>query len=212
MTVNVNQGAAPADITPRGMSQRDFVDLLYMIVSSVKGICAKLDDDGGVPLTTYEANCYTAMFKTIIEDSRGNRTGVTGNHIITPTGVTDAALIELLYEIFNAFETLTEQLDTDNLGDSNYEALCYTAKFLGKVTNQAGNTLGNGTTFYFNPGGVRPEKELVNLLYNIVDAIETLTEKLDLDGTVTDTDYEALWFTANVLLRVENSTGSIVGN
>lgn len=201
------------DIKPNGMNQKDLVDLLYQIVSSIKGICEKLDADGGVPLTTYTANCYTAIFNIIIEDSKGNRTGLTGNHLITPNGITDAAMIELMYQIFNAFETLTEQLDTDTLTDADYEALCYTALFLWLVENQIGSTLGNGVAYRFNPaGGVNDQKELVNLLYSIVDAIETLTEKLDLDGTVTDTDYEALWFTANVTLKIENSQGNLVGN
>jgi len=199
------------DIRPTGMDQKHLVDLLYQVVASIAGICAKLDADGGVPLTTYLANCYTAIFNIIIEDSNGNRTGLTGDHIITPNGLGNAAMIELMYQITDSFETLTEQLDTDTLTDSTYEALCYTAKFLHKVTNQQGNTLGNGTTFWFNPGGI-PQKELVEWLYNVVDAIETLTEQLDADGTVTDITYESLWFTATILTRVQNGAGNVVGN
>lgn len=205
-------GDVHADIKPTGLNQKDLVDLLYQIVSSIKGLCEKLDADGGVPLTTYTANCYTAIFDIIIEDSKGNRTGLTGNHIITVNGVTDAALLELLYQILNSLETLTEQLDTDTLTDSDYEALCYIAIILHMVTNQTGNTLGNGNTFWFRPGGVTPQRELVELLYQIVDAWETLTEKLDADGTVTDTNYEALWFIATVLLKIENGAGNQVGN
>lgn len=200
------------DIKPDGVSQKDMVDLFYMLVSSIKGICAKLDADAGVPLTTYEANCYTAIFNVIIEDSRGNRTGQTGNHIINPQGITDQAMVELLYQLFNSIETLTEQLDTDVLTDSDYEALCYTAKLLWNVTNQVGNTLGNGVAYYFTPLGVGDQKELVNLFYALVDVIETLTEKLDADGTVTDTNYEALWFTNNITLKIQDSQGNLVGN
>jgi len=205
-------GDVHADIKPTGLNQKDLVDLLYMVVSSINGLCTKLDSDGGVPLTTYLANCYTAIFDTIIEDSKGNRTGLTGNHIITVRGVSDPALLELMYQIFNSLETLTEQLDTDTLADSTYEALCYTATMLYKVTNQTGNTLGNGNVFWFKPGGVMPQRELVELLFYIVNSWETLCEQLNGDGTVSDTDYEALWFTATVLLKIENGAGSRVGN
>jgi hypothetical protein len=202
------------DIKPDGLSQKDYVDLLYMIVSSIKGIAAKLDADSAVSGTDFEANAYTAIFNIIINDSKGNRTGITGNHIISPTGISDPALIELFYQIFDSIETLTEQLDADGgVADTNYEALVYTANYLWNVTRQNGNTIGNGVAFYFNPSsGMQNQKELVNLLYAIVDSIETLTEKLDADGTVNDTNYEALWFTANITLRVRNGQGNVVGN
>ena len=51
-----------AQIKPSGISKRNLVDCLYAVVSSIQGICKKLDDDGGVPLTTYEANVFTAIF------------------------------------------------------------------------------------------------------------------------------------------------------
>jgi hypothetical protein len=200
-----------ADIKPTGMNQAQEVDLLYQIVASLAGICAKLDADGGVPMTDYVANCITAIFDIDLYDSKGNSSLHGGRFSIMPAGLTPQARQELLYEIFNSFETLTEQLDSDVITGSDYESLCYTAKFLGIVENQAGSQLGNGTTYYFR-NGAAGQKELVDLYYNIVDAIETLTEKLDLDGTVTDTNYEALWFTAVVLTTVGNSAGNVVGN
>ena len=206
------------DIKPTGLSQKDLVNLLYMIVSSIKGICTKLDDDGGVTDETYEANCYTAIFNTIIEDTRGNKTGQylaeKNFKKISPYGESADGLIELAYQIYDSLETLTEQLDADGtVNDTDYEANVYTAKCLKMVTNQQGNTLGNGKAFWFNPGsGLGPQRELVDWLYDLVDAIETLTEQLDSDSGVTDTNYEALWFTANILMRVENSQGNTVGN
>lgn len=206
-----------AQIKPTGMSQRNLVDLLYALVYSFKNLCAKMDDDGGVTLTTYEANCYTAIFNGYIENSQGssimNRVSTADDRffIITPTGLTNGALVEFLYQWFDMMETLTEQCDTDGLGDSNYEALCYTALYLWNVENCKGAMLGNGTTFYFRNGSEN-RKELVDLLYAIVDSWETLAEKLDADGTVTDTNYEALWFTATILMRVQNSMGNVVGN
>jgi hypothetical protein len=199
-------------IKPSGYSQGAIVDLLSMILRSIEGLCTKLDADGGVPLTTYLANCYTAIFDVIVTDTKGNRTGLTGEYIISPDGLSDPALIRILYQILNSLETLTEQLDTDVLTDSNYEALCYTAKILYLVTDRAGNTLGNGTAYTFKPGGVTPQKELTELLYQIVDAWETLCEKLDLDGTVTDTTYESLWFTATFTMKITNGAGNTVGN
>lgn len=205
-------------IKPTGMSQRNLVDLLYMIVASIKGICTKLDADGGVTLTTYLANCYTAIFNGYIEDSKGNtvinRVATKDRFFyhITPTGIDDKALITLLYDIFDMMETLTEQCDTDGLGDSNYEALVYTAYYLWKVTNQAGNTLGNGNTFWFNPGGVDNRKELIDCLANIVYSFDVFTKKLDADGTVTDTTYHALWDTAIFLMQIQDSKGNVRGN
>ena len=200
------------------MSQRNLVDLLYMIVASIKGTCAKLDDDAGVPMTDYEENVYTAIFNGSIEDSRGNNlinavsTQPDRFFIIRPDGITDKDLNECLYQIFDMMETLTEQLDADVLTGSDFEALCYTALLLWNIENARGASLGNGTTYYFRPGGMFNQDQLTDLLYQIVNAIETLTEKLDADGTVTDTDYEALWFTATVTMRVQNSQGNVVGN
>jgi len=204
-------------ISPRGMGQKDMVDALYMVVSSIAGICTKLDADAGVPLTTYLANCYTNIFTVKIEDQKGNITGNTGYQTndleasINPYGVSDKALIELMYQIHNALETLTEQLDADALTDSTYEALCYTAIILHQVTNSRGNTLGNGTAYYFRPGGVLNQKEFVDWLYSLFNCIETLTEQLDADGTVTDTNYEALWYTATCTLMIEDSKGNVLG-
>lgn len=204
------------DITPRGLNQKDLINLLYMIVSSIQGICAVLDADDGVALTTYEANAYTAIFNTIIEDTRGNRTGLyradKNFYSISPYGESDPAMLELAYEIYNSINTLTAQLDLDGtLSDTDYNDNVYVAKCIHMITDQSGNTLGNGKAFWFNPGsGMNPQRELVDLLYNLVDAIETLTAQIDVDTG--DTTIEATWFTANILLRVENSQGNVVGN
>ena len=207
-----------AQIKPTGMSQRNLVDLLYQVVSSIQGICAKLDDDD-VTDTTYEALCYTAIFNGSIEDSRGNliinRVSTKDDRffIITPTGLDNKALLECLYQVFDMMETLTEQIDADAAPPSSvtYEALCYTALYVWIIENCKGDQLGNGTAFYFR-NAAENRKELVNLLYAIVDSIETLTEKLDTDAVPAGSDYEALWFTATILMRVENSQGNVVGN
>ncbi len=207
-----------AQIKPTGMSQRNLVDLLYMIIYSIQGICAKLDASN-LTDTTYTALCYTAIFNGSIEDSRGNyimnRVSAKDDRffIITPTGLTNKALLECLYQIFDMMETMTEQIDADAAPPSSvtYEALCYTAIYLWIIENCKGSQLGNGTAFYFR-NAAENRKELVNLLYAIVDSIETLTEKLDTDALPSGTDYEALWFTATILMRVQNSQGNVVGN
>jgi hypothetical protein len=205
-----------AQIKPTGMSQRNLVDLLYMIVSSFHGICAKLDLDDNTD-ATYEADVFTAIFNGYIEDSRGNSiiNRVTAKDdrffFITPNGLDNKALLECLYQIFDMMETLTAQCDADNLSSDNYEALIYTAHYLWIIENCKGDQLGNGTEFYFRAGSEN-RKELIDLLYAVVHSFETLTEKLDTDAVPSGTDYEEHWFTDTFLLRVENSQGSVVGN
>jgi hypothetical protein len=204
-------------INPRGFTQRSLVDCLYAVVSSIKGICAKLDDDGGVTLETYEANVVTAILNGALENSRGDRVAnaLTGKEAtffsISPTGIDNKALINCIYQIFDMMETLTEQLDTDALTDSNYEALVYTAYYLWTVKNEFGSSVGADTGKTISPMGISPAW-IPDLCYAFVKSIHVLTDKLDDDGTVTDTNYEALWDTANILLQVEDTKGNIAGN
>lgn len=220
-----------ADIRPGGLNQRELVDLLYMMVASLKTLCAKLDNDATVTLETYTANCYTAIIKTKIYDSRGNETGDNGaeEHIISPAGLSATALNEVLYQIVNAFETLCEQIDKDNITDTDYEDLCYEAiispyQFEDKKGNIIGqdNTLGTflgGTPYHlykFGPSGVPDDRHLIDFLYDYMNAWETLCEKLDADAVTaappTDQDYEELCYEAIFVLMVENSEGNMLGN
>lgn len=207
-----------AQITPTGLKQKNLVDLLYMIIAAIQGICEHLDDDTGVTGTDYEALCYTAIYNASIENSRAgkmtNRVATKDDRFgyITPTGIDDKRLVNLLYDIFDMVETLCEKLDADSLGDTNYEALVYTALYLWLVENEKGSTLGNGTTYTFRPGGVTNSKELVNLLAAMIYSIDVLTKKLDADGTVNSTDYHATYDTAIILMQVEDSFGNVRGN
>jgi hypothetical protein len=212
-----------AQIKPTGLSQRNLVDVLYMIVYSIQGLCQKLDDDDSTD-DTYEASVFTAIFNGSIEDGRGNSiqnrandgagTYVTDDRffIIKPTGVTMAALNECFYQIFDMLETLTEQIDADDVSSSTYEALCYTAKLTWIIENRKGSRLGNGTAYYFGPNGMSDQRQLVDLICKILDALETICETLDTDAVPAGSDYEALWFTATVLLRVQDSLGLYAGN
>jgi len=203
------------DIKPGGWLQRDIVNLLAMLTYSLEGLCQKLDSDAGVPLETYEANCYTAIINTIIEDCVGNRRGqLRAEHLfyeMSPGGFTHQALLEWMYNYANAIETLTEQLDADVLTDNDYEENVFTEYFTAIITNQDGNSVGNGSSFYIGPGGI-DINVFVDGFYNAVKAWQVLCAQLDDDGTVTDTNYEALWYTATILLRVEDTKGNVIGN
>jgi hypothetical protein len=215
---------ANVDIKPSGLVTPDLVDVLYMWWSSFYGICAKLDADATVPSATYTALCYTAIFNGFIGDTRGNsiQNAVTAKadrfYIINPNGVTKEALLECFYDMLDAMETLSEQLDGDVLTFTNYEATAYEAVCTQLVMNKRGDSLGNGTTVHvFSPGGVWDEAEIVEFLFNAVEFIHLLTGNgttygLDGDGTVADTDYEELWYTDNITRVIENSAGSTIGN
>jgi hypothetical protein len=204
-------------IKPSGISKRNLVDCLYAVVSSIKGICAKLDDDGGVPSATYEALCFTAIFNGCIENSRASQVmnALSGRgdtfFLASPTGINNRAIIQTIYQVFLMMETLTEQLDADSLTDTNYEALVFTALYLWTVENEFGDTVGANKAQWIRPGGI-DDKNLVDILYAMVRSIHVLTDKLDDDTTVTDTNYEALWDTANILMQVQDSKGNIAGN
>jgi len=229
------------DIKPNGVDDKYLIDLMYMLQQSMYGLCLKLDAEG-TGLTTYVANCYTAIFHTQVWDYRGNKTqNVTYcEHIIMPSGgLPSAALIQWLYDYVNGFETLCEQLDSDAgiTDDNDYEDLCYEALVLPYIfesgrygqTTILGNTVATGgfTTMLdtagtpwlvtrIGPTGRPNDRILCDLFYDILNAWETLCEKIDADATAVAppaaSNYEALWYTATVLMRVENSQGNVLGN
>jgi len=209
-----------ADIKPNGLNQKDLVDLFYMIVTSMRGIAAKLDSDGSVTGTDFNTN-LDACLNCIIEDSKGNRVAVVNDEsstlppvvMMSPVGFDKARVTDLLYMLFNAWETLCEQLDADTNPptSTDYEADAYTALFTHIVENSRGNALGNGANFYHRTGAFHQDK-IVDALHFIVNGIETFCEQADTDAAPADSNYEALWFTANITLTVENSAGSRVGN
>jgi hypothetical protein len=205
-------------IRATGFNKGQEVDLWYQLHAALDVLCAQLDADGGVTDTDYQANCITALINTRITDSAGNvffnaLSNAEGFTDIRPGFITRKQRHWIMYNFTNAFETLCEQLDGDaGITAVNFEALCYTAKFLHNVRDPKGVTdLGNGTTYYFSAGNT-DRKQLVEWLYNAVDALETLGEKLDADGDVTDTDYEANTYTAYLLVNIENAAGSVIGN
>lgn len=224
-----------AQISPNGVSDKYLIDLMYMLQQSMYGLCLKLDNDATVPLTTYVANCYTALFREQIWDYRGNKTqNVTVvDHIVTPRGGLPAgALIQWVFDYVNALETLAEQLDTDTINSSTYEANAYHACILPfMIEDKTGTIIGNDNSSggftgvdtggppwlltKLGPIGKPNDRIIADIFYSFVNAWETLCEQLDTDGATTpptDTNYEALWYTATVLMRVENSQGNVLGN
>jgi hypothetical protein len=103
------------------------------------------------------------------------------------------------------------QLDTVVLTDDNDEALINTTHYLWRIQDEAGNVVGVSTDRTITPMGI-DEKYLVDILYAFVHSLDTLAQKLDDDGTVTDTTYEALWDTANILMQVEDGMANVAGN
>jgi hypothetical protein len=202
-------------IKPTGITRGQEIDLLYGLHKSLYTICAQLDDDSGVTDTDYEELCWAAIINCAMENSQGNafRNFVSAEYFrdIRPNGMDVMTRHLLMYNFTNAFETLCEKLDADaGVTDETYEANCFTAKFLHMIRDPRGVTdLGNGS-YYFSPSAGNTS-EYIEWLYNTVDALETLAEQLDADGTVNDTDYEANSFTTYITLTVENRAGSTVG-
>lgn len=210
--------STPKFIVQNGLNEADEIDLLYMILTSLQGICAKLDADVLVTDTDYEALCYTAIINTIIYDSTGHMAGQKINdfdfNIIGPGGgMSDRARNAILFQLFTAFGLLVIKADADVGSTLTTTVGAYFNKW--RVQGYADTYVGSGA-YTFTPNGTHDQKELVDLYYAFVKSIEDITEALDALGAlavqVTDTDYEALWYTANITITVTDSTGHTAGN
>lgn len=205
-------------VKPTGFTQAQEVDIWYELINSLETLTEQLDADGGVTDTDYEANAHTAITNMSITNSQGNtimnHASDLNFYTMGPGGITDEARLHAMYNFTNSWETLCEQLDADGtVNDTNYEALCFTATFLHIIRDPRGVTdLGNGTVFYFGPGGSGERKNLVEWFYNAYYSLSLLTAKLDADSGVTDTDYEANCYTATCLMQIQNLAGSVIGN
>ncbi len=211
--------AINADIKPTGLNQEELADLVYDLTAALQGLAVKLDaDDGSV--STYESGAITAIFNCMLEDCQGNQLNLAGTESSTvgpfyslgPTGITDEALREWMYQWVASLYQMCSTLDgSGGVAATTFTANCYTAIMTDRIINRRGQSTGSGTSFTFTSVD-RKGGKLVDWLYDAVDAVETLGEQLDTDGTLTDTDYEALWFIAQIPLTVENSKGQRVGN
>jgi hypothetical protein len=130
------------------------------------------------------------------------------NKIVKPTALSLAQEVELWYALLNSLQTLCAKLDDDGtVNGVDYEDLCFTAIINTVVENGAGSRVGvlvsNQNFFNIRPTGLHANARW-NLMYNYVNAWETLCEKLDLDSGVADANYEALCFTATFLHKVRD--------
>jgi hypothetical protein len=209
-----------ADIKPTGIRQRDLVDLMYQMAASLEGLCDKLDADDAA-VTTYASGCIDAVMNCTIEDSQGNRyynylaetSDILPHRIVSGLGVGPKDLIDWMYEWTYTFYLMCVKLDASaGVNDVDYTSLCYTPYLLERIVNGKDDSIGVGTDYTFSPTGVYNEKQLIDWLYHALFALDTLAAKLDDDVTLTDTDYESLWYTNTILLTVENSSGDRIGN
>jgi hypothetical protein len=135
---------------------------------------------------------------------------------IQPNGMGRGDEVELWYQLINSLKTLLAKLDADgDVAGADYTAICYTALINGHFYNLAGSRVGVHVAeknFYIvNPRGI-DDKVRQQAMCDFTNAIETLCEKMDLDGGITLTTYEANGFTAKFLQGVENpATGAILG-
>jgi len=204
-----------AQIKPTGMRQGDFVDLLYGLMKNFHDICAKLDADDNAD-NTYEASSFAAVFNGSITNTKGATimNAVTGHedqfYAITPTGLDGKALLECLYQLTDIMRLLCTQCDEDDLTTSDYLATLYTAPYLWNIENCKGSILANAATAKCTfRVGAENRKELIDMLYMMVKSQHDLCAKLDTDAKPAGADYEKDCYTANITIRVENSTGNI---
>lgn len=210
-----------ADIKAVGWRQYDLVNLLYALTYSLQGLCDKLDADDAA-VTTYASGCFDAVFNCSIRNYKDDKVENYLNESstilpykqISVVGLNDKQLIDWMYEWVYCLYLICVKLDASaGVNDTTYTANAYTAILTQRIENSKGNITGAGTGFTFRPAaGVLNQKEFIDFLYNAAYALHILTAQLDADATLTDTDYEALWYTATITLTIENSAGSRIGN
>lgn len=160
---------ADPKLKPTGMDQGDLVQALYEIVVAM--------------ITTA---CTAANFTISVYDkARLNRTGPTAETkplFITPTGIDQGYLADLLYEIgVGVITTLT------------HAAATY---FTTGVYNQAGSSIGIFTKGkVMRPNGIETG-DLAQFLYEVVNTL------IDQEGTVAATDFT---------VDIEDLSGNITG-
>lgn len=166
-------------LTGRGINQADLISLLRLIRTNFIAVTAKLDADGGVTDTTYA--------------SLLNFTVPTG---IGAVGIFhQGTILDYLKTVRTGYNSLLTKLDADGgVTDTDYSSIGIMASLIDNLT------LGSLTQ-----AGVY-EGALVKWLSTYIGKWNATLTKLDADGGVTDTNYNALWAISAALV---DSTGTV---
>lgn len=210
-------GNIHADITPTGLGQKELVRLLYHFFAGLEGVAAKLDLDTNAD-DTYQAD-FNLVHNVIIEDDLGNRyqnvvaqsSSLGPVAAIGPKGLTDAALMDILYQLHFCFKDILTRAVADDLTTGTHLTTCWTGKITHQFVNRFGTMVGQGTAYYFRPGGVTDHKQVVEALYNYFYYWNVFCDQLDTDAVPGGVDYAAEW-SDKILLRIRNGAGSVIGN
>lgn len=205
-----------ADIKPSGFGQKELVRLFRYLFAGLEGVAAQLDDDDNTD-DTFETS-LNAIHSVIITDDLGNyyhnvaaqSSSLGPPAVLTPYGITDAALMDILYQLHFCFYTMLAQADADDWTTSNYVANYWTGKITHKFVNRFGTETGLGTAYYFRPGGVTDHKELVEALFNYLTYWIAFLTQTDADASPAGITYLSLWGTT-IKLRIQNAAGSVIG-
>jgi hypothetical protein len=157
-------------ISGHGILQEDLVDLLQLMNTNLTGLLAKLDDDGSITATDYEATLAITFPSSEISE----------NGIIS-----QGAVLSFLDNWIASFNAALAKIDADagaNI-DNDYATACGITDVINATTNPAKGLYNGG----INQG------DLVSLLQTCITKFATLTAKLDDDDGVTDTDYAETW-------------------
>ena len=103
-------------------------------------------------------------------------------------GINQEDLVALLVLFKTNLDGLCAKLDLDGgVADTNYAALVSALLVIPDTIQQT------------DPFCIRDQGELINYLQLFITQWAVLTAKLDLDGTVNDTDYASLWNITDVI-------------
>ena len=109
-----------ADITPTGFGQKELVRLFRYFFASLEGVAAKLDTTDNTD-DTYQAD-FNLIHSVIITDDLGNyyhnvaaqSSSLGPPAILKPNGVSDAALMDILYQLHYCFFDILTRADADD--------------------------------------------------------------------------------------------------
>lgn len=154
-------------IYANGITQKDFVTMLALVCTNFNGILTKLDNDGGVADTDYNAT-YAVTFPS----SKVKASGIRSFGDVIAFG-------ENIVTNFNATCT---KLDSDGtVNGTNYNSTL-------AIKDYTKNPLyGNISPNGWNKG------QIVLWFSTIITAINALNAKLDADTGVSGTNYASLW-------------------